>query len=191
MSFITKQTTFEDSCNLHAMNEKVQNLASNVYKEFEIIISRYGSDTVNSLMPVVINILENLDQSLKEKQKLDIDFELSKVEIEHLKNQCDKEKALRRTADLKFLEMEDLVEETKKQFNQFKSASEFFNKRSEMKVKNLQEHINRLEDKENKSKEDYSKLYVKYSDLFKSHADFIQKTSMKNYHENNEQKKCL
>lgn len=168
---------FEDSNNLHAMNEKVQSLANGVYKEFESVIVKFGGDAVKGLMPIVVNILECLDHNIKDKQKNEVDLELSKVEIEHLKNQCDKEKMLRKSADTKYLEVEDLLEESKKHLNQLKNCSDSNARRLEMKIRNLQDQASRMEEKESKLKDDYSKLHNKYSSLLKSHTEFVQKSN--------------
>lgn len=42
----------------------MQGLATSVYKEFERMIERYDEDVVKELMPLVVMILENLDQSM-------------------------------------------------------------------------------------------------------------------------------
>ena len=177
MSHFKGNVMFEDSNNLHAMNEKVQSLANGVYKEFETVIVKFGGDAVKGLMPIVVNILECLDHNIKDKQKNEVDLELSKVEIEHLKNQCDKEKSLRKSADIKYLEMEDLLEESKKQLNQLKNSSDSNTRRLEMKIRNLQDQALRMDEKESKLKDDYSKLHNKYSSLLKSHTEFVQKTN--------------
>ena len=53
-----------NSSDSHAvMNEKVQAIAGTVYEEFERMISKYDQDVVKNLMPLIVNVLENLDLS--------------------------------------------------------------------------------------------------------------------------------
>ena len=171
----SQMAMFDVSGNL--LSEKVQGMASSVYKEFECVISKHGGEAVKGLMPLVVSILENLDQNLKERRQYEVDLELSKVELEHLKKQFEKEKTLRKSTDSKFLETEDMLEESKKQFNQLKNASELLTKRLELKVKNLQEHVGRLEEKEHHSKEESARLQHKYSDLLRNHTEYMHKSS--------------
>ena len=66
--------THEDS---HlVMSERVQSLASSIYKEFERMIQKYDEDVVKELMPLIVGILEGLDHSYNEKQETEVELEL-------------------------------------------------------------------------------------------------------------------
>ena len=47
----------------HIMSERVQSLATSINKEFERMIGSYNENVVKELMPLVVGILESLDQS--------------------------------------------------------------------------------------------------------------------------------
>ena len=49
----------------HVMSDRVQKVATNVYREFERMIPTYGEDVVKEMMPHIVNILECLDQAFK------------------------------------------------------------------------------------------------------------------------------
>ena len=83
----------------HVMSEKVTQLASSVYSEFEKMIKKYDEDVVKELMPLVVGILESLDAAYVEKQEADVEMELLKEDNEQLLTQYEREKQLRKTAD--------------------------------------------------------------------------------------------
>jgi len=83
----------------HVMSDKVTQLASSVYSEFEKMIKKYDEDVVKELMPLVVGILESLDQAYTEKQEGDVEIELLKEDNEQLLTQYEREKQLRKAAD--------------------------------------------------------------------------------------------
>ena len=81
------------------MSEKVQSLASSIYKEFERMIKKYDEDVVKELMPLVVGILEGLDHSFNEKQENDVELELLRDDNEQLLTQYEREKQLRKSSE--------------------------------------------------------------------------------------------
>ena len=83
----------------HVMSDKVSQLASSVYSEFEKMIKKYDEDVVKELMPLVVGILESLDQAYSEKQEVDVEIELLREDNEQLLTQYEREKQLRKSVD--------------------------------------------------------------------------------------------
>jgi len=79
------------------VSERVQNLASGVYHEFEVMIGTYGDGVIKNLMPQVVTILESLNQAYREKQEHEVELELLHVENDNLKAQFEREKQVRKT----------------------------------------------------------------------------------------------
>ncbi len=96
------------------MNERVQAMAGSVYEEFERMIGKYDQDVVKNLMPLIVNVLENLDLAITETQELEVEAELLKEDNEQLVTQYEREKQLRKGTDQKLLEIEDIFEGEKK-----------------------------------------------------------------------------
>ena len=88
--------TQEDS---HVMSERVQSLAASIYKEFERMIGSYDENVVKELMPLVVGILEGLDQAYLDKQESDVELELLRDDNEQLLTQYEREKQLRKAAE--------------------------------------------------------------------------------------------
>ena len=84
--------TQEDS---HVMSERVQSLAASIYKEFERMISSYDENVVKELMPLVVGILEGLDQAYLDKQECEVELELLRDDNEQLLTQYEREKTVK------------------------------------------------------------------------------------------------
>jgi len=81
------------------MSERVSGLASSIYREFERLIKSYDEEVVKELMPLVVNVLENLDSVLTENQEHEVELELLKEDNEQLITQYEREKSLRKQAE--------------------------------------------------------------------------------------------
>lgn len=89
------------------MSERVTGLASSIYQEFERLIKTYDEEVVKELMPLVVNVLENLDSVLTENQEHEVELELLKEDNEQLITQYEREKALRKQAEESTTQLEE------------------------------------------------------------------------------------
>ena len=89
----------DDYGSVSVMSERVSGLASGIYREFERLIRSYDEEVVKELMPLVVNVLENLDAVLTENQEHEVELELLKEDNEQLITQYEREKALRKQAE--------------------------------------------------------------------------------------------
>ncbi|XP_046681612.1 JNK-interacting protein 3 isoform X6 [Homalodisca vitripennis] len=168
--------THEDS---HVvMSEKVQSLAGSIYQEFEKMIGKYDEDVVKDLMPLVVNVLECLDLSYTENQEHEVELELLREDNEQLVTQYEREKQLRKTSEQKLLEVEDAVEDERKDLIGKIESLESIVRMLELKAKNSSDHVYRLEEKEQEMKKEYSKLHERYTELFKTHMDYMERTKI-------------
>jgi len=87
----------EDGC--HVMTDRVQGVATSIYREFERMIPTYGEEVVKEMMPHVVNILESLDVAFKSNQEKEAELELCKDDNEQLMTQYEREKQLRKAAE--------------------------------------------------------------------------------------------
>lgn len=63
------------------------------------MIKKYDEDVVKELMPLIVGLLEGLDQSLSDKQEADVELELLRDDNEQLLTQYEREKQLRKGAE--------------------------------------------------------------------------------------------
>ena len=74
-------------------------LANNVYREFEVLIDKYGRDVVSNLMPPVVTCLENLDRLYAEKTDLEVEIDLLKEDNQQLLGQFERERVQRKATE--------------------------------------------------------------------------------------------
>uniref|UniRef100_A0A672YNV3 Mitogen-activated protein kinase 8 interacting protein 3 n=1 Tax=Sphaeramia orbicularis TaxID=375764 RepID=A0A672YNV3_9TELE len=150
------------------MSERVSGLANSIYREFERLIRSYDEEVVKELMPLVVNVLENLDAVLTENQEHEVELELLKEDNEQLITQYEREKALRKQAEEKFIEFEDALEAEKKDLQVQVEFLELQGKQLELKTKNYSDQITRLEERESDMKKEYNALHQRHTEVRKT-----------------------
>ncbi|CAF1037580.1 unnamed protein product [Rotaria sp. Silwood1] len=173
---ILSSTMNEDS---HTpLSETVTTLASNVYKELERIIKNFGENSVKDLMPVMISTLESLDSALHEREINKLEIESLKEQTEQLYQQYEREKSFHKEYQQRYLQIEDHLEEIKRENEEKLRSLESIVKIFEIKARNTSDHVGRLEDKENEMKQEYKRLHDRYCELFKVHCDYMERTKI-------------
>jgi len=90
------------------MSQRVQMLAASVYREFERLIKAYDENVVSELMPLIVGILESLDQVTQDKQECDVDLELVREDNEQLFTQYEREKQQKKNMEQVFLHCQQI-----------------------------------------------------------------------------------
>ncbi|XP_016108427.1 C-Jun-amino-terminal kinase-interacting protein 3 isoform X4 [Sinocyclocheilus grahami] len=160
------------------MSERVSGLASSIYREFERLIKSYDEEVVKELMPLVVNVLENLDSVLTENQEHEVELELLKEDNEQLITQYEREKALRKQAEEKFIEFEDALEADKKELQTMVETLELQTKQLELKTKNYADQISRLEERESDMKKEYNALHQRHTEMIQTYVEHIERSKM-------------
>ncbi|XP_075311146.1 C-Jun-amino-terminal kinase-interacting protein 3 isoform X15 [Odontesthes bonariensis] len=160
------------------MSERVSGLANSIYREFERLIRSYDEEVVKELMPLVVNVLENLDAVLTENQEHEVELELLKEDNEQLITQYEREKALRKQAEEKFIEFEDALEAEKKDLQVQVEFLELQGKQLELKTKNYSDQITRLEERESDLKKEYNALHQRHTEMIQTYVEHIERSKM-------------
>ncbi|XP_077412658.1 C-Jun-amino-terminal kinase-interacting protein 3 isoform X5 [Vanacampus margaritifer] len=160
------------------MSERVSGLANSIYREFERLIRSYDEEVVKELMPLVVNVLENLDAVLLENQEHEVELELLKEDNEQLITQYEREKALRKQAEEKFIEFEDELEEDKKDLQVQVESLELQGKQLELKSKNYADQITRLEEREAEMKKEYNALHQRHTEMIQTYVEHIERSKL-------------
>lgn len=121
------------------MNDKVQAVAGSIYEEFARMMATYGESVVQDLMPLVVNVLENLDLAYTESQELEVEAELLKEDNEQLVTQYEREKNLRKASEQRLIELEDAFEGDRKENTVKIDSLTSIVKMFELKAKNSQD----------------------------------------------------
>uniref|UniRef100_A0A667Y6B8 C-Jun-amino-terminal kinase-interacting protein 3 n=1 Tax=Myripristis murdjan TaxID=586833 RepID=A0A667Y6B8_9TELE len=168
----------DDYGSVSVMSERVSGLANSIYREFERLIRSYDEEVVKELMPLVVNVLENLDAVLTENQEHEVELELLKEDNEQLITQYEREKALRKQAEEKFIEFEDALEAEKKDLQMQVECLELQGKQLELKTKNYADQITRLEERESDMKKEYNALHQRHTEMIQTYVEHIERSKM-------------
>ncbi|XP_041133895.1 C-Jun-amino-terminal kinase-interacting protein 3-like isoform X2 [Polyodon spathula] len=160
------------------MSERVSGLANSIYREFERLICCYDEEVVKELMPLVVNVLENLDSVLTENQEHEVELELLREDNEQLLTQYEREKALRKQAEEKFIEFEDALEVEKKDLQTQVEVLELQSRQLELKTRNYADQMTRLEERESEMKKDYNTLHQRHTEMIQTYVEHIERSKM-------------
>ena len=109
---------------LPVMNEKIKCIAKSVYEEFEQIIDKYEPDVAENMIPIISNVLENLDCAFTETHELEVECDRLRQNNTELTNQYEYERHLRKNFEEKLLEVEETYEgEMKKKMGNIESLT--------------------------------------------------------------------
>ncbi|XP_066187971.1 C-Jun-amino-terminal kinase-interacting protein 4 isoform X1 [Sylvia atricapilla] len=158
------------------MSERVSGLAGSIYREFERLIGRYDEEVVAELMPLVVAVLENLDSVCAHSQETSVELELLRDDNEQLLTQYEREKALRKQAEEKFIEFEDSQEQEKKDLQTRVEALESQTRQLELKAKNYADQISRLEEREAELKKEYNALHSRHTEMIHNYMEHLERT---------------
>uniref|UniRef100_A0A7E4W6I5 JNK-interacting protein n=1 Tax=Panagrellus redivivus TaxID=6233 RepID=A0A7E4W6I5_PANRE len=158
------------------MSDKVQALASSIYKQFETMILKHGDDSVKDLMPLVVHVLESLDLAYLEKEEQAVEMEMIRDDNEQLVTQYEREKQQRKAQDQKCLELEESTQEQSRELESKIQSLESIVRMLELKAKNSNDHAQRLEERESAQKEEFEKLHHRYNELLRTHIEHVERT---------------
>ncbi|KAM9424541.1 C-Jun-amino-terminal kinase-interacting protein 4 isoform 2-T2 [Pholidichthys leucotaenia] len=166
----------DESANSAVMSERVSGLASSIYREFERLIEKYDEDVVKELMPLVVAVLENLDSVFAVNQEHEVELELLKEDNEQLVTQYEREKALRRHAEEKYITLEDSQDGEKKDLQCRLVVLESHTRQLELKTKNYADQISRFEEREAELKKEYNALHQRHTEMIHSYMEHLERT---------------
>uniref|UniRef100_A0A673CSP6 C-Jun-amino-terminal kinase-interacting protein 4 n=1 Tax=Sphaeramia orbicularis TaxID=375764 RepID=A0A673CSP6_9TELE len=166
----------DDSGNSAMMSERVSGLASSIYREFERLIEKYDEDVVKELMPLVVAVLENLDSVFAVNQEHEVELELLKEDNEQLVTQYEREKALRKHAEERYIVFEDSQEGEKKDLQGRLVTLESHTRQLELKTKNYADQISRFEEREAELKKEYNALHQRHTEMIHSYMEHLERT---------------
>ncbi|XP_059835233.1 C-Jun-amino-terminal kinase-interacting protein 3 isoform X2 [Hypanus sabinus] len=169
---------YQDDCSVSVMSERVSGLANSIYREFERLIHKYDEEVVKELMPLVVNVLENLDSVFSENQEHEVELELLREDNEQLLTQYEREKSLRKQAEEKFIEFEDALEQEKKELQTHVESLELQSRQLELKSKNYADQLTRLEEREAEMKKEYNALHLRHTEMIQTYVEHIERSKL-------------
>ncbi|XP_038127594.1 C-Jun-amino-terminal kinase-interacting protein 4-like isoform X3 [Cyprinodon tularosa] len=165
----------DDTGDSDVMSERVAGLASSIYREFERLIERYDEDVVKDMMPLVVGLLENLDSVFAANKEHVVELELLKEDNEQLVTQYEREKALRKHSEEKYIALEDSQDGEKKDLQCRLITSESHARQLELKAKNYADQISRFEEREAELKREYNSLHQRHTEMIHSYMEHLER----------------
>ena len=153
------------------MSERISGLASCIYAEFERMMEKYDRDVVENLMPLVVNVLEQLESSYKESNEQSVELEMLVEDNEQLITQYEREKQLRKLAESKYFEFEDSRDQDRQEQLNLIETLETQRKQDEIKIKHLQEQNERIEERFADQKKEYDTLHARHSEMLRAYVE--------------------
>ncbi|CAL8304656.1 unnamed protein product [Lota lota] len=166
----------DDSGASDVMSERVSGLASSIYREFERLIGKYDEDVVKQLMPLVVAVLENLDSVFSVNQEHEVELELLKEDNEQLVTQYEREKALRKHTEERYIALEDSQDGEKKELQSRLVILEANTRQLELKARSHADQISRLEEREAELKKEYNSLHQRHTEMIHSYMEHLERT---------------
>ncbi|XP_037320579.2 C-Jun-amino-terminal kinase-interacting protein 4 isoform X2 [Pungitius pungitius] len=166
----------DDSGDASVMSERVSGLAGSIYREFERLIERYGEDVVKELMPLVVAVLENLDSVFAVNQEHEVELELLREDNEQLVTQYEREKALRKHTEERYIALEDSQDGEKKDLQSRLVMLESQTRQLELKTKNYADQIVRLDEREADIKKEYNSLHQRHTEMIHSYMEHLERS---------------
>ncbi|CAI2731775.1 unnamed protein product [Schistosoma spindalis] len=169
------------------MSERVQCIASGIYKEFETMIEAYGLPVVERLMPLIISLLENLDELYKDQSAYHAEVRQLREENEHIYDQLTAEKAARKQSELRLLNAEDAFDEERK-VNEAKNESLSTScRQTELRLQLAKDQVSRLEVKEQEWKKEENRLHEHLNELIRSNVELTEQIKFINHNNNSQE----
>ncbi|CAH8598389.1 unnamed protein product [Schistosoma bovis] len=169
------------------MSERVQCIASGIYKEFETMIEAYGLPVVERLMPLIISLLENLDDLYKDQSAYHAEVRQLREENEHIYDQLTAEKAARKQSEMRLLNAEDAFDEERK-VNEAKNESLSTScRQTELRLQLAKDQVSRLEVKEQEWKKEENRLHEHLNELIRSNVELTEQIKFINHNNNNQE----
>merc|ERR1719376_814149 len=138
----------------------------------------YGEESIKELMPLIVTILESLDQSLTKCSNFLVEQEMLKEDNEQLMTRYEMERRMRKEAEQQLMENEDINEGQSREVRLKMENFESENRHLELKCKNYADQIERLQDRDVEAKREFSELHVRHNEMIQSYVELIEKTKL-------------
>ncbi|TGZ73903.1 hypothetical protein CRM22_001263 [Opisthorchis felineus] len=162
------------------MSEYVQRIASVIYSEFEAMIEAYGLPVVERLMPLVIGVLENLDELHKDQAAYHAEVDQLREQCGFLKGELEREMHRRKQSELRLLQAEDAFEEDRKAKEEKLEELTTACRQAELRFANTKDQLSRMEAKEAEWKKDGVRLHERINELIRSNLELTNQVKFAN-----------
>ncbi|XP_065910931.1 C-Jun-amino-terminal kinase-interacting protein 3-like [Dysidea avara] len=160
------------------VSERVSALAQAIYEEFQKVVGQFGADSISSLAPLIVNVLESWDSALNDnRDHLAALEELSEENVQ-LVTQYEREKQLRRETEERALKVEDASDQEIKDLSEELAKLKVTCKENDTKMHSQQELIDRLEERYEHMKKEQQELKQRNIESVRHYAHEMEAMNM-------------
>ncbi|XP_017555951.1 C-Jun-amino-terminal kinase-interacting protein 4 [Pygocentrus nattereri] len=149
--------------------------AGKLYSELQAVVETHGADVVESLLPILVWVLEGLAScraQLREKEEV---AEKEKGEREELLERYEKEKTLRRESQERYLELDDQFEQERRAIRGREKERERRERELEKKAREQADQLVALEEQKAGLARELSTLKHTHNKLVLTYRDLLEK----------------
>ncbi|XP_076010757.1 C-Jun-amino-terminal kinase-interacting protein 4 isoform X2 [Genypterus blacodes] len=162
--------------------------AGKLYSELQTVIETHGADVVESLVPILVWVLEGLASCRAQLREREEEADREKSEKEELLERYKAEKALRKESQERYLELDDQIEQERRAMRGRDAEKERRQRTLETKARMQADQLVALEDqKANLSRElstlkhTNNKLTITYRELLENRKDSERDSPFRNH----------
>ncbi|XP_041964032.1 C-Jun-amino-terminal kinase-interacting protein 4 [Alosa sapidissima] len=152
--------------------------AGKLYSELQAVVETHGSAVVESLVPVMVWVLEGLASSRAQLREREEEAERGKVDREELMERYQSERTLRRESQEKYLELDDQFEQERRAMRGREKERERRERELERKAREQADQLLALDEQRtglsrelNTLKHTHNKLMLTYRELLEKRKD--------------------
>ncbi|KAJ8392852.1 hypothetical protein AAFF_G00070560 [Aldrovandia affinis] len=149
--------------------------AGKLYSELQAVIETHGADVVESLVPVLVWILEGLASCRARLREREEEAEREKGEREELLERFQSERALRRESQERYLELDDQFEQERRTMRGREKERERRERELEKKAREQADQLLALEEQRASLSRDLNALKNTHNKLLFSYRDVVEK----------------
>lgn len=159
----------------HIVSSTVQRLATEVYAELDMIVRLHGRGSVDSITPLIINILSTVDEFSLIKRQNELEMHLVQSEKEDLLLQLQRQKSLRRSAEERATFIEDETTIAKRTSENKMEELASLTRLLQVKNTRAMDTIALLEKKDATLRQELTCAHNKYTELLRNHVACIER----------------
>ncbi|XP_067388834.1 C-Jun-amino-terminal kinase-interacting protein 4-like [Emydura macquarii macquarii] len=156
--------------------ELVSGLATGLYGELERLVGAHGSEAVAGLLPQLVSVLEALERAGAQVRERDEALELLQDDRLRLLGQYERERAGRKRAEERYMELEDAVEQERKGHTVALSRLDGQSRRLEEKARSYADQVASLEEQKTALLKELSALTQTHSKMIQSYRELKAQT---------------
>ncbi|XP_016143021.1 C-Jun-amino-terminal kinase-interacting protein 3-like [Sinocyclocheilus grahami] len=149
--------------------------AGKLYSELQSVVETHGADVVESLLPILVWVLEGLASCRAQLREREEEAEREKAEREELLQRYQTEKTLRRESQERYLELDDQFEQERRAMRAREKERERRERELEKKAREQADQLMALEEQKANLTRELNSIKHTHNKLVLTHRDLLEK----------------